>query len=66
LRLSEGLRFTLANDGNAPYIRDRDHPDNGNLQIVVSAPVIGVDTGAPRAVAAYARQATHESQPSRG
>jgi hypothetical protein len=55
LRLSEGLRFTLANDGNAPYIRDRDNPDNGNLQIVVSAPVIGVDTGAPRVVAAYAR-----------
>lgn len=124
LKLSEGLRFTLASNADAPYIRDREHPENRqwqsesprrllrelketyglitrandpatghtvltvsglvlgtasaaeclldadclaaaeqlaaatpdqhNLQVVVSAPVIGVDTGAPRVVAAYA------------
>ena len=124
LKLSDGLRFTLANDGGIPYIRDREHPedhqwqseaagrlirnvnhayglitraedpatgqpvltvsglvlgtatagecltdagcltaaeqltggwsDKRHLQIVVSAPVIGLDTGAPQVVAAYA------------
>ena len=29
-------------------------PDKRNLQVVVSAPVIGLDTGAPRVVAAHA------------
>ena len=120
----EGLKFTLASDGTAPYIRDRDDPESRqwqsegpgrlirnvnqtyglitraqdpatghtvlavsglvfgtasaaeclvdaecltaaealtvrdparrNLQVVVSAPVIGLDTGAPRVVAVYA------------
>ena len=124
LKLSEGLRFTLATDGGVPYIRDRENPDNRqwrsessdrlihnvnqtfglitrtqdpstghtvltlsglvfgtasaaeclldancvtaaerlahgssekrNWQVVVSAPVIGLDIGAPRVVAAYA------------
>ena len=124
LKLSEGLRFTLASDaGGVPYIRDRDNPesrqwqseaadrriqdvnqtfglitrtqdpatghtvltlsglvfgtasaaecllddacvtsaerlahspsDTRNWQVVVSAPVIGVDTGAPQVIAAH-------------
>jgi hypothetical protein len=123
LKLSEGLRFTLASDAGVPYIRDRENPesrqwqseaadrlihnvnetfglitrtqdpatghtvltvsglvfgtasaaeclldadcvtsaehlahspsDTQNWQVVVSAPVIGLDTGAPRVVAAY-------------
>jgi hypothetical protein len=124
LKLTEGMRFTLASDGGTPYIRDRENPesrqwqsegsdrlirnisqayglitrahdpatgqtvltvsglvlgtatageclldgecldaaerlaaggpDKRNLQVVVSAPVIGLDTGAPRVVAAHA------------
>ena len=33
LKLSEGLRFTLASDGNGSYVRDRDRPDNRDWQI---------------------------------
>jgi hypothetical protein len=124
LKLTEGLRFTLATEAGTPYIRDRERPENRqwrsegsdrlirnvnqayglitrahdpatgqtvltvsglvlgtatageclldakcldsaerlagggpetrNLQVVVSAPVIGLDTGAPRVVAAHA------------
>ena len=124
LKLTEGMRFTLATEAGTPYIRDREHPesrqwqsegadrlirnvnqayglitrahdpatghtvltvsglvlgtatageclldaecvdaaerlaaagpDKRNLQVVVSAPVIGLDTGAPRVVAAHA------------
>ena len=124
LKLTEGMRFTLATDAGTPFIRDRQHPDSRqwqsegsdrllrnvnqayglitrahdpatgqtvltvsglvlgtaaageclldadcldsaerlaaggpdkrNLQVVVSAPVIGLDTGAPRVVAAHA------------
>ena len=124
LKLSEGLRFTLASDAGMPYIRDRENPesrqwqseapgrlmrnvnqtfglitrtqdpatghtvltlsglvfgtasaaeclldvncvtsaerlasgstDKRNWQVVVAAPVIGLDTGAPKVVAAYA------------
>ena len=32
LRLSEGLRFTLASDVGGGYIRDRDHPDDRQWQ----------------------------------
>ena len=32
LRLSEGLRFTLASDENGPYVRDRDNPDSRKWQ----------------------------------
>ena len=124
LKLTEGMRFTLATEAGTPYIRDREQPesrqwqsegsdrllrnvnqayglitraqdpatghtvltvsglvfgtatageclldadcldaaerlaaggpDRRNLQVVVSAPVIGLDTGAPRVVAAHA------------
>jgi len=36
LKLSEGLRFTLAADEGGNYIRDRDHPDNRQWQPSVS------------------------------
>jgi hypothetical protein len=36
LRLSEGLRFTLAEDAGGPYLRDREHPEDRQWQAVPS------------------------------